>query len=73
MATAYNIDVPAGKSILLYRNGKILLNEKKDVQSLIYTSSESFIGTEEEVNQKIIELGLTKPEEVKKDFSKFKK
>ena len=56
----------AGQTALLYENGKVLLKKSYTKDSSIYTRWDSFIGTAEEVEAKIIELNLKDLPEPKK-------
>jgi len=54
------ITINTGESVLIYNDGKILINKDYNTPSAIYTKHNSFIGTKAEVEAKIAELKLTK-------------
>jgi len=53
------ITIKTGDSVLVYNDGKILINKDYKTPSAIYTNNDSFIGTKLEVEAKIAELKLT--------------
>lgn len=59
MKEAQSLFPQAGQTALLYENGKVILKKDYTADSAIYTRFDSFIGTKEEVEAKIIELKLT--------------
>lgn len=60
----------AGQTALLYENGKVILKRDYTSDSAIYTRFDSFIGTKEEADAKIKELGLIDLLEPPKEFKK---
>jgi hypothetical protein len=64
----YNIKLQAGNSILLHKDGFIMLNYTNNTNKdcNVFTAYESFIGTKQEVEQKISELNLKAFESDKK-------
>jgi hypothetical protein len=58
MKDAKSLFPKANQTALLYDNGKVLLKRDYKEDSAIYTRWDSFIGTAEEVESKIKELGL---------------
>jgi hypothetical protein len=58
-----------GEVVLLYTNGKVVSKEDHTEPSGIFTTYDSFIGTKEEVEAKITELGLF--EKPVKEIPKF--
>ena len=59
MKSPYNINIAAGQTALLWNEGKVIIKKTYTSESRIYTSWDSFIGTEAEVAAKIAELKLT--------------
>jgi hypothetical protein len=58
MKEAKSLFPKAGQTALLWMNDKVLLKRDYTSESVIYTRFDSFIGTKEEVEAKITELGL---------------
>ena len=58
MKEAKSLFPKAGQTALLWMNDKVLLKRDYTLESVIYTRFDSFIGTKEEVEAKITELGL---------------
>ena len=58
MKEAKSLFPKAGQTALLWMNDKILLKRDYTAESVIYTRFDSFIGTKEEVEAKIVELSL---------------
>ena len=59
MKQPYNLNIAAGQTALLWVGTKVLIKKTYTAESRIYTSWESFVGTEAEVAAKIAELKLT--------------
>ena len=53
------IIIKTGDSVLVYNDGKVVSKKEYKSPSAIYTRFDSFIGTKDEVEAKIIELKLT--------------
>ena len=62
MKEAKSIFPKANQTALLYENGSIVLKRDYTADSVIYTRYDAFVGTKEEVEAKITELGLKEPE-----------
>jgi hypothetical protein len=58
MKEAKSLFPKANQTALLYENGRVMLKKHYKQDSAIYTRFEHFIGTAEEVESKIKELGL---------------
>ena len=58
MKEAKSLFPKANQTALLYENGVIVLKRDYKDDSAIYTRYDAFVGTKEEVEAKIIELGL---------------
>jgi len=58
MKEAKSLFPKANQTALLWMNDKVLLKRDYTADSAIYTRFDSFIGTKEEVETKIVELGL---------------
>jgi hypothetical protein len=58
MKQPYSVEPKAGQTALLWNNGKVMIKKSYSNDSRIYTTWESFVGTMEEVEAKIKELGL---------------
>jgi hypothetical protein len=58
MKEAKSLFPQENQTALLYENGRVMLKKHYKQDSAIYTRFEHFIGTKEEVEAKIIELGL---------------
>ena len=58
MKQPHSIEIKAGQTALLYNNGKILIKRAYTADSRIFTTWDSFIGTAQEVENKIKELKL---------------
>lgn len=61
MKDAKSLFPQAGQTALLWINDKVVLKRDYKEASVIYTRFDSFIGTKEEVETKIDELGLKEP------------
>jgi len=58
MKQPYNVNINAGQTALLWSGDKVLIKKTYANETRIYTSWESFVGTEAEVAAKIAELKL---------------
>ena len=58
MAPRY-VAVSVGESLLLWHEGKIILRVTALKDTSYFTSWDAFVGTPQQVQDKVIELGLT--------------
>lgn len=58
MKEPYTIKLSEGQSVVVYHNGKVLIKKSHKECGSIFTAWDSFLGTTEEVEAKIKELGL---------------
>lgn len=58
MKEPYTIKLAEGQSVVIYHNGKVLIKKSYKECGSIFTAWDSFLGTTEEVEAKIKELGL---------------
>lgn len=70
MKDAKSLYPKAGQTALLYDNGNVILKKDYTKESVIYTRFEYFIGSKEEVDAKILELGLKETPEPKFELPK---
>lgn len=59
MPTLHKVIVPAGSDAVFYIDGKIISRETYTTEARVFTQSEHFIGTTEEVDAHIAELSLS--------------
>lgn len=59
MTTLQKVIVPAGSDAVFYIDGKIISRDTYAVEATVFTQSEHFIGTAEEVDAHIAELSLS--------------
>lgn len=52
------VKIDSGKSFMVYHAGRVIKKQKYDKDILLTTSLDVFVGTEEEIDAKIAELGL---------------
>ena len=67
MKEAKSLFPKENQTALLYENGTIVLKRDYTADSAIYTRYDAFIGTKEEVESKIAELGLKEREKKPKE------
>ena len=70
MKEAKSIFPKANQTALLYENGVIVLKRDYKDDSAIYTRYDAFVGTKEEVEAKIEELGLVERKKAKEQTTK---
>jgi hypothetical protein len=58
MKQPHSVDIKAGQTALLWNNGKILIKRAYTADGRIFTTWDSFVGTAQEVENKIKELKL---------------
>lgn len=64
------VEIEEGKFAILYDNGRVIVKKKNNKASTIKTKYDYFVGTKEEVDAKIKELGLIDLLEPPKEFKK---
>jgi hypothetical protein len=65
MKSAKSLFPKEGQTALVWNNGKVVLKRDYQESSTIFTSFDSFVGTKEEVEAKIIELNLKETNPIK--------
>ena len=59
MSKLHKVIIPAGSDAVFFIDGRIIQRETFHTETSVFTQSEHFIGTSDEVDAKITELSLT--------------